>query len=688
MMQTSIGANDGNLLLAPAAPLRSDLEISGANSDIDIADPVEGHLALFAVNDLMRIHALGFRPLDEGAGVQPAHEFWRVGDIRAAEVCDVWLRVTAVSDEGTHFRYTASLQEGPLCTFAAGTLVVNYGAAGESRLLLQGDGDNAPYIDIFRNGATPWDEVTPLARFGQLALIASGQTGLAAGADLDNPNSRYLIASDRQLLLNRIDLRAREGGDETVRLSAGGELQLGSNIGDAAGIGLHFNPADNRFIVNAASTFTAATNFSAASRFEAGANFDGAANFSNSADFAGPVKFNGASEFANTAKFGAAADFTAATTFGANATFTNTTAFEGASTFAAATAFNGAADFGAATTFREAANFSAAAAFSAPTEFNAAAQFNNRAEFNGATTFTDQVNFGGALELTGPFSLSSNAIFSGALSALGAISAQGAITAQGAILSEDSITARGALNAQGPLTAQGPIEIVRDGMSRARLSGDGALLLGQNVDADNGVVFSVDPNRSRTDVYSRLIVHREAEFSRDLQIGGASNLLIGDHDNLRIGAGGIQMRLLPDNNNAVTVLGIGRAARLNAYQTTDDSQNVDLFGYYSDQGPSLTGRLTLGVANAANMADRDPDLYIRLDRSPTGQRTIEFNASSLIVRSTLTQFRSRVNVRGNFEFTGLGNSSRVFRLTNLPTRSNGLPSGAVWNDRGTLKIVA
>ena len=161
-------------------------------------------------------------------------------------------------------------------------------------------------------------------------------------------------------------------------------------------------------------------------------------------------------------------------------------------------------------------------------------------------------------------------------------------------------------------------------------------------------------------------------------------LVVGETESVRVDDKGITMRLQPGEHNAVKVLGIGRAALLNAYQTAQSVQQFDMLGYYSAGVPSLHGRVMIGVANVAG---GEPDLFMRMTRYFTGVRRMDIRASLLDVQSDSVQLTGDVSVNGSFEFSGTGSPDRVFRLRNLPVRPDGLPTGAVWNDRGTLKIV-
>ena len=165
---------------------------------------------------------------------------------------------------------------------------------------------------------------------------------------------------------------------------------------------------------------------------------------------------------------------------------------------------------------------------------------------------------------------------------------------------------------------------------------------------------------------------------------GDAAFVAGTGESVRIDQDGIQMRLEPGENNSIKVFGVGRSAMINAYQTPDSVQQLDVLAYYNSGTPSLHGSLLIGVGNAAGGA---PDTFLRLTRYFTGARNVELNASYVNIQSDRIQLSGNSTVRGNFDFSGTGGADRIFRLRNLPISPAGLPSGAVWNSGGTLKIV-
>lgn len=151
-----VHATGGSLLINTASTLKANATTvtTPSTSTMDIEDPPSGHAQVFAVNDILRIK--------DGSGL------------------DNWLKVTAVSDQTTFYRYTVQKQSGTNGTFYTGTAVVKYGISTEGGILLTSDMSNSPYIDIFLNGATPWSGIDVKARLGWLYGITDTEVGLSA----------------------------------------------------------------------------------------------------------------------------------------------------------------------------------------------------------------------------------------------------------------------------------------------------------------------------------------------------------------------------------------------------------------------------------------------------------------------------------------------------------------------------
>lgn len=165
-----IHATGGTFIVATAANLLHDFTsvTSPSTSNMDIEDPHSGHTQLFNVNDILRI--------------------------KDSSSADNWLKVTAVTDNTTHYTYTVGKQSGSNLTFRAGTAVVDYAQSANGVITLTSDQANSPYIDIATNGSTPWSGVTSKVRIGNLAGITDAVFGSLSGYGIWT-NSGYFSGS-------------------------------------------------------------------------------------------------------------------------------------------------------------------------------------------------------------------------------------------------------------------------------------------------------------------------------------------------------------------------------------------------------------------------------------------------------------------------------------------------------------
>ncbi len=165
----AINVTAGTQLITPSgAKLKSDVVVSTSPTygtttfTIDAVDQ-DGitHAAsqLFAVNDIIR--------LKDGL------------------VGDTWFKVTAVSDQTSFWRYTASIQAGSNnVTYRAGQGIPDYGVSGKGGIMLTADQTNAPYLQMFTHAAT----------FS--SADASGTLNLTPQLRLGNLNGSYGYSSD------------------------------------------------------------------------------------------------------------------------------------------------------------------------------------------------------------------------------------------------------------------------------------------------------------------------------------------------------------------------------------------------------------------------------------------------------------------------------------------------------------
>lgn len=143
----------------------------------------------------------------------------------------------------------------------AGSAVVRWGKTGQAAgsftgaLLLTADLNQAPYLDVFTvpsdRTAAEWGNPqaagvlpTPRVRLGNLdgVLGLPEQWGIAAGTNLSDTaaTARYLVASDKQLRLNNVDLYLYNGASPTVEWLSSGNLKVGTNIGSDLTTALRF----------------------------------------------------------------------------------------------------------------------------------------------------------------------------------------------------------------------------------------------------------------------------------------------------------------------------------------------------------------------------------------------------------------------------------------------------------------
>ena len=201
----ALQATAGTQIITPsAAKLRSDVTVTAGPTygtttfTIDVVDQ-DGlsHAAsqLFAVNDILR--------LKDGL------------------VGDTWFKVTAVADQTTFWRYTASIQAGSAnVTYRAGAGVPDYKQSGNGFIILTADQTNAPYIQMATHAGTFSSAdangtlvVTPELRIGNLNGsygFASNVFGLGAG--------QYGVAGKSWVIVDGTN-GVRIGNNTTTKIS-------------------------------------------------------------------------------------------------------------------------------------------------------------------------------------------------------------------------------------------------------------------------------------------------------------------------------------------------------------------------------------------------------------------------------------------------------------------------------------
>lgn len=263
-----ISVSAGDLMIADGAKLRSAFTIAPSGNYIDVEDPTIGHAQVFFVGDILRVKGRGYTiPTDNPSGgsiIDP----WlflplSVSTAPAVSIYDNWFTITAVSDQTTHYRYSVTHEFGIPCSYPAQTTVVGYGQPTDGQILLTADDNHGPFMDMFTTGATPWDGTIPNVRVGQLSglgIVETPQHGLAAGADLSDPDSPYLVVSNETVLLNKVEFVSKDSGIEKVRITTDGVVMFGPDVSglnrfsprgflfDPAGDGRLFIGDDNSYL--------------------------------------------------------------------------------------------------------------------------------------------------------------------------------------------------------------------------------------------------------------------------------------------------------------------------------------------------------------------------------------------------------------------------------------------------------
>lgn len=165
----------------------------------------------------------------------------------ATGVTDFWLEVNSAVQNSGYATYSVVKRSGTDGTLPKGAALVSYGKEGDGRIMLTSDLNYAPYIDVFTVGPNVWTgnagAIVPRMRMGRLDGIGlpgvSGVTqyGMIAGKDLSDANSGYLIASNLQFSLYKVDIRLNNGVSDTGLWTADGNLKIGSNVGALATTG-------------------------------------------------------------------------------------------------------------------------------------------------------------------------------------------------------------------------------------------------------------------------------------------------------------------------------------------------------------------------------------------------------------------------------------------------------------------
>lgn len=233
------------LSTAPEWAGAKDLDILSTAVRLDITDPSIGHFKYFKTGDILRAKTLS--GLDAGS----------------LHVYDHWYVVNDAEDLGDYFGYWVEKKSGTDTLMRSGAAVVSYGQPGDGRIVLSSDWNYAPYIDIFTVGAQPWSydpnekdhNVVPHVRLGRLDGVGvdgvSGieQYGLIAGTDLSDNNAPYIVASNKQVKLFKVDLTAHDGTNPTVSLTSTGQFKLGKDIQNPLTTAFDFDGASGDLLI-------------------------------------------------------------------------------------------------------------------------------------------------------------------------------------------------------------------------------------------------------------------------------------------------------------------------------------------------------------------------------------------------------------------------------------------------------
>jgi len=164
-IKDEIHATSGTMILTSALIIAEDFTTPSStetNFDIKCKNPETGVAQVFNINDILRCKS-----------------------IYSSSIGDVWCQVVSYSDNGDGTAtYTVTLKSGTNITIQAGSTIVSYGQSTDNKILLTSDLSNAPYLDIFNTGSTPWDGITTKLRLGNLNNFTDPDFGTLSGFGL------------------------------------------------------------------------------------------------------------------------------------------------------------------------------------------------------------------------------------------------------------------------------------------------------------------------------------------------------------------------------------------------------------------------------------------------------------------------------------------------------------------------
>ena len=259
-VKDEVHATGGTFFVATAAKLYSDAVIDTTTTDtvfLEIETTVEGfgdyleiETTVGSFGDYLEVEALLNYIETEDPASGPAFYF-QPGDVVRSKtevdtgVTDFWFEIVGGRQLDGFARYSVLKRSGTDGTLPAGSALVSYGVEGDGRILMTSDLNYAPYIDVFTVGPEVWTgnagAIIPHVRLGRLdgvgVTATSGieQYGMIVGTDLSDANSPYIVASDLQLRLHKVDLTLNDGENDTGAWDSRGNLTIGTNIGVDAG---------------------------------------------------------------------------------------------------------------------------------------------------------------------------------------------------------------------------------------------------------------------------------------------------------------------------------------------------------------------------------------------------------------------------------------------------------------------
>ena len=255
-VKDEVHISGGTLLVTTGAKLYSDAEIDSTTVDTETLQFEQGsgledwEVEQGAGTEVLEVEAV-FNYIEiEDSPTGPGFYFDEGEVVRSKTevdtgITDFWFTVAGGVQMDGYQRYSVLKQSGTDGTLPAGAGLASYKQEGDGLIMLTSDLNYAPYMDVFTVGPNVWSgaagAIVPHVRVGRLdgvgvtAVSGIKQYGIIAGTDLSNANSPYLVASNLQLGLYRVNLTLNDGTNDTGQWTAEGNLTIGTNIGTTNG---------------------------------------------------------------------------------------------------------------------------------------------------------------------------------------------------------------------------------------------------------------------------------------------------------------------------------------------------------------------------------------------------------------------------------------------------------------------